>query len=131
MRGRVDLVADDIRVFLLDSTYVFAKDTHAYESDLTGKLPTGGGYTTTGVALANKTVTYDPATDTTTFDADDITITDSTLEWWDVFIVDVTPGVAASNPLILYNAGDSATISTGGDTVIEVNAAGLLGINAS
>jgi len=59
MRKRADFLLDDIRATLHTVTYVPNKDTNAFVSDLTNEI-TGTGYTTGGVALANKTVTYDP-----------------------------------------------------------------------
>jgi hypothetical protein len=43
------------------STYVPNQDTHAYVSDLTNELTTGGGYTAGGLAIASPTRTYTAA----------------------------------------------------------------------
>ncbi len=125
MRKRADFLSDDIRGSLHTSTYVVNKDTHAFVSDLTGELATGGGYTIGGVALANKTVTYDSATDTTIFDADDISLTASTLTWRVIVFSDRTPATAATQPLIANAVGDADTISTGGTLTITMNANGI------
>src|SRR5688500_11626396 len=81
VRKRIDLVSDDIRLTMHTSVYTPNKDTHDFVDDLTNELTTAGGYTVGGVALANKTVTYDAATDTTIFDADDISLPTTTLTW--------------------------------------------------
>lgn len=125
MRKRADFLLDDIRGTLHASTYVPNKDTHAFVSDLTGELATGGGYTLGGVALANKTVTYDASTDTTIFDSDDISITSSTLTWRTIVFSDRTPGTAATQPLIANAVGDSDTVSTGGTLTITLATGGL------
>lgn len=127
---RIGWIADDIRLTLHTSTYAFNKDTQAYVSDLTNELPTGGGYTVGGIALANKTVTYDAATDTTMCDADNITITASTLTWRTAVVSDRTPTTAATQPLIVENRGDVDTISSGGDTVVTINANGVFRLPA-
>jgi len=124
MRKRADFLLDDIRGTLHTVTYVPNKDTHAYVSDLTNEI-TGTGYTTGGVALANKTVTYDAATDTTIFDADDISLTASTVTWRTIVFSDRTPATAITQPLIANAVGDADTISTGGVTTITMNASGI------
>ena len=124
MRKRVDFLSDDIRGTLHTSTYVPNKDVNAYVSDLTNEI-TGTGYTTGGVALANKTVTYDAATDTTIFDADDISILNSTLTWRVIVFSDRTPTTAITQPLIANAVGDSDMVSTGGVTTIVMAANGI------
>lgn len=58
MNKEVDWVDDDIRATLHSAAYVPSLDTHDYVNDLTNELATGGGYTTNGVALASKQITY-------------------------------------------------------------------------
>ncbi len=127
---RIGWIADDIRGTLHTSVYAFNKDTQAFVSDLTNELPTGGGYTVGGIALANKTVTYDAATDTTMCDADNITIPNSTLTWRTLVVSDRTPALATAQPLIVENRGNEDTISSGGDTVITINTNGVFRLPA-
>lgn len=125
-RKRVDLLNDDIRLTLHTSAYVPNKDLNVWVSDLTNELPTAAGYTAGGVALANKTVTYDASTDTTIFDADDVAILNSTITWRVAVFSDRTPGTAATQPLLANAVGDSDTIATGGTTTISMSASGIL-----
>lgn len=68
---RVEWVANTVKVALVTSSHTIAQDTHDYYADLTNELAATGGYTTGGVALANKALTYDNATDEARLDADD------------------------------------------------------------
>ena len=124
MRKRADFLLDDIRATLHTVTYVPNKDTNAFVSDLTNEI-TGTGYTPGGVALANKTVTYDAAADTTIFDADDISLTASTLTWRVIVFSDRTPTTAITQPLIANAVGDVDTVSTGGVTTVTFATTGI------
>jgi hypothetical protein len=125
-RKRCDLVNDDIRMTLHTSTFAPDQDADLWFSDVSNELSTAGGYTVGGVALANKTVAYTAGTNTVTFDADDITISNSTLTWRTAVLVDATPGTAGTNPVLAYYQGDADTVSTGGPTTITVAAGGLM-----
>jgi hypothetical protein len=125
-RKRADLLGDNIVLRLHTSLYVPDKDLHDFQDDLTAELATGGGYTAGGVSLANKTVTYDAAADTTIFDADDVSIANSTLTWRVATFSDSTPGLATTNPLLSYQVGDVDTVSSGGTTTITMPATGIL-----
>lgn len=128
---RVGWTTDDIRLLLLGSGYTPNQDTHDFADDLTSELATAGGYTVGGIALANKTATYDGSTNITKLDSDDITISSSTLTWRTGAFVNATPGTAATNPLLGYNQGDADTISTGGATTITMNVAGIFTFTAA
>lgn len=66
--GAINWELGDIKVLLLNSTYVPNQDTHRFYSDLTGQV-TGAGYTVGGVAVEGRTTAYDAATNTTILDA--------------------------------------------------------------
>lgn len=57
----IDFDSDALTVTLHTSSYVLNLDTHAYVSDLTNELTTGGGYTAGGLALGTLTRTYTAA----------------------------------------------------------------------
>lgn len=54
----IDLDSDAITITLHTSSYTPNFDTHAYVSDLTNELATGGGYTAGGIALSSLSRTY-------------------------------------------------------------------------
>jgi hypothetical protein len=128
---RCDLVNDTIKLTLHTSTYTPDQDAHDFQNDLANELGTAGGYTAGGVSLANKTVTYTAGTNVVMFDADDVSISSSTLTWRTAVISDTTPGTAATNPLLAYYQGDADTVSTGGTTTITVAAGGLMTFTAA
>lgn len=72
--GEIDLVEDDIKVMLVDSTYAMDDDAHETVADITGEI-TGAGYTAGGKSLTGKTWTHDTSASVSkwTFDADDLT----------------------------------------------------------
>lgn len=69
----MDFLSDTIKATLHTTTYVPNTDTHEAFADATNELTTANGYTAGGIAIAGKTVVY--ATDRTTFDMDDTTVT--------------------------------------------------------
>lgn len=62
--GKINYLSDSIYATLHTSTYTGASnlDTHAYVSDLTSELTTGGGYTAGGQLLGSKGLVYTTAT---------------------------------------------------------------------
>ena len=56
----VDFLSDTIKVSLHTGSYAFNLDTHEFFSDVTNEI-TGTGYTSGGVTLASKTITYTAA----------------------------------------------------------------------
>ena len=71
----VDFDGDDIRAALIDDTVAPIAGTHDFWNDLQANEVTGTNYTAGGTALATKTVVE--ATGTVTFDADDVTFSQS------------------------------------------------------
>ena len=68
LNKEADLLLDDVRVMLCTSSYVPNQDTHDYIDHVTNEV-VGVGYTAGGKALTGKVLTYDPATNKTTFAA--------------------------------------------------------------
>jgi len=70
----MDFLSDTIKCTLHTTTQTVAIDTdEAFSSWSATELTTANGYTAGGLAIAGKTAVY--ATDRTTFDMDDVTIT--------------------------------------------------------
>jgi hypothetical protein len=61
LNKEIDLDTDTLRATLHTSSYVPDLTAHDYFDDLTNELPTGGGYTTGGVALTGVAVTVTAA----------------------------------------------------------------------
>lgn len=91
---------DDIYYALLTG-YTANPDSHDFWDDVVStEIANGGGYTTNGVELAGKAFTYDSGSDQTRGDANDISITSSTLSTTDAALVDRTPGSNAARQVI-------------------------------
>lgn len=107
----IDWVDDDIKVMLCTDDYTPDQDTHEYKDDISGET-SGEGYTTGGVSLTNKTLTYNADNNWVKFDADDA-------EWSNIevlaryaVIYDNTPEGDANKPLLGYvDFGEELEIS--------------------
>lgn len=120
---------DTLKVLLTTSSYTPAIDTHDYLDDITNELSNGNGYTTGGIALASKTVTYDTANDRTELDCADLvwTFTASFSPKWAILYKDT--GVASTSPLICY--WDLGTVTTSTTFTLQINAEGILQFRAT
>lgn len=122
---KIDWLNDTIKATVHTVGYVPDQDVHDFANDLTSEHAASGGYTTGGVTLANKTLTYTGATNITTFDADDAVWSSATMTGRVVVLSDTTPGTAATNPLIGYHLSDVDIVSTGGEWRAQWNASGI------
>lgn len=120
----IDWASDDIRVMLLTSSYTPNQDTHQYVSSLTGEV-TGTGYTAGGVALANKTMPYNTATNQLSLKADNVQWANSTITARYAVIYNNTPAAAADKPLIGYVDFGANQSSSAGTFEVVWNAAGI------
>jgi len=122
---KIDWVNDSIKVALLNDTYVPDQDTQEFFSDVVASEITGTGYTAGGMALANKSLTYDGATNTTKLDADDVVWANATLSARYAVFYDAQSGVNSTNPLIAYfDFGENLT-STNYDFKVTLATTGL------
>jgi len=116
LNKEADLLLDDVRVMLCTSSYVPNQDTHDYIDHVTNEV-VGVGYTAGGKALTGKVLTYDPATNKTTFAAANVT--------WDAATITARIAVlyvnTGSKPVLAWmdfgenrsSAGDDFTIAWG------------------
>ena len=123
--GSIDLDTDTIKLMLVTSAYTPNIDTHTKRSDVTNEV-VGVGYTAGGVTLAGKTVTQNNTDNTGVFDADNITISTSTITARAGVLYKSRGGASSADELIGYLDFGSDIISTAGDFNITFNAAGIL-----
>lgn len=113
---KIDLVADDIKILLIDTadeTYNAADEFH---SDITG-----AGIVATSGNLASKTVTGG------VFDAANITLTAVTGDTVEAIVVYKDTTVSGTSPLIAWL--DVSTFTpNGSDVVVTFNASGIFAI---
>lgn len=112
---RFDWVTDTIKVMLATSAYTPDQDAHDFRNDVTAvEVANGGGYTTGGVTLSGKSVTYASGTKRTQLKASNIswTITTSLTARYAIAYKDT--GAAATDPLLGYSDfGSDQTVSAG------------------
>lgn len=120
----VDFDSDTIKVALLSSSYTPNQDTDDYWNDVSAYEVTGTGYTAGGATLANKSVAYTSGTNTTKFDADDVSWTSSTITARYAVIYDST-GTASTSALIGYVDFGSNQSSSSGTFSIVWDSAGI------
>lgn len=119
-----------INAILTSSSYTPNQDTHNYHDDITNQLSTANGYTAedgsdTGLSLTSTTVTN--SANVITFDTVDPswTATGAGFTARRIVLVDVSSGVSATDPLILWSDfGQDETASGGGAFTYTVNASG-------
>ena len=126
----IDLDSDTIKVMLVTSAYAPNQDTHQYKSSVTNEVA-GTGYTATGAALTGVTVTYDTATNTLKFDANDVSWPSSTLTARYAVIYDSTPASDATRPLIALVDFGADVSTTAGTFQITWSASGIATISAA
>jgi hypothetical protein len=123
--GSIDLDTDSIKLMLVTSTYAPNIDTHTKRSDVTNEVA-GAGYTAGGVALANKTVTMNTATDKGVFDADDVVISTATLTARGAVLYKARGGASTADELIAYLDFGADITSTAGNFNIAFDANGII-----
>lgn len=99
---RIDWASDTVKCLLTTSSYTPDVDTHDFLNDITNEVANGSGYTTGGVSLANKTVTYVSASNKVVLDADDASWTLSGSKTARYGVVYKDTGVSSTSPLIGY-----------------------------
>lgn len=113
---KVDLVADNIKVLLIDTADETYNSADEFHSDITG-----AGIVATSGNLAGKSVTSG------TFDANDITITAVSGDTVEAVVLYKDSGVSGTSPLIAWF--DVSTFTpNGSDVTVTFNASGLFAI---
>ncbi len=127
----IDWDSDTIKVALLTNAYTPNQDAHDYFDDVVANQVTGTGYTSGGITLANKTNTYNSATNVIVLDADDVTWASSTITARYAVIYNATPATDATRPLIGYVDFGSDQSSSNGNFTITWDATGIVRITVA
>lgn len=114
----INFSSDTIKLMLVSSSYTPSQTSHVFKSDLTGEV-SGTGYTARGTAVVNKTLTM--ASNTLTFDFDDITFSQSASGFSNAryAILYKDTGVDATSPLIAYYDFGGNKGNTDGDLLLQ------------
>jgi hypothetical protein len=131
LNKEIDWDTDTIKVALLTNAYTPDQDVHNYLDDVVANEVSGTGYTAGGNTLANKTNSYNSATNVITLDADDTTWSSSTITARYAVIYDATPATNATKPLIGYVDFGSDQSSSNGNFTITWDATGIVRITVA
>lgn len=131
LNKEVDFDSDTIKVALLTGSYTPNQDAHDYYDDVVASEVTGTGYTSGGVTLASKTVTYDSATNVIILDAADAVWANSTITARYAVIYDDSGATNAQKPLIGYVDFGSDQSSTNGNFTVTWDATGIVRITVA
>lgn len=123
--GSINLVTDTIKIMLVGSGYTANIDTHTKRSDVTSEV-SGAGYTSGGVALANKSVIMNTTSDKGVFDADDVALSLATITARGAVLYKARGGASSADELIAYLDFGSDITSTAGNFNITFDANGIL-----
>lgn len=131
LNKEIDWDTDTIKVALLTNSYTPDQDAHNYFDDVSTFEVTGTGYTQGGNTLANKTNTYNSATNVIVLDADDTTWSSSTITARYAVVYDASPATNATRPLIGYVDFGSDQSSSNGNFTITWDATGIVRITVA
>jgi len=132
LNKEVDWDTDTIKVALLTNAYTPDQDAHNYFDDVSTYEVSGAtGYTAGGATLANKTNSYNSATNVIVLDADDVTWSSSTITARYAVIYDASPATNATKPLIGYVDFGSDQSSSNGNFTITWDATGIVRITVA
>ena len=127
--ARINWLTDPIKIMLCTVTFVPNKDTTIWKSDVTNELPTANGYTLRGQTLASKTLVYNPATDTTTWDAADPVWTTGAGQQFTyrVYVIYKDTGTDSTSPVITWGVESTdQNPANGGTATIVFDTNGIL-----
>lgn len=114
---RVDWTTDTIKVLLTTATYTPDQDAHNFHDDITNEIANGDGYTTGGVTLGTKSLTYDTASNTVRLDAADASWTLTASRTMRYAVIYSDTGVSGTSPLMGYVDFGSDQTSSGTFTI--------------
>lgn len=129
LNKEIDYDTDTVKVMLCTSSYSPNQDTHQYKSDVTNEV-SGTGYTAGGTTLANKTVTYDAASNTLKLSCDNPSWASATITaHYAVFYVDT--GTASTSPLLCYWDFGADVSASAGTFTLTIPTSGILSLTAA
>jgi hypothetical protein len=96
----VDWTADTIKVALASSSYTPNQDTDDFFDDVEANEVTGTNWSAGGQTLANKTATYDAASNTVRLDADDISVATVTVTGARYAVIYKSTGTSSTSALL-------------------------------
>lgn len=121
LEGSYDLVNDSCKVGLLNNSHTFAASSVTNDgwADISANEVSGTGYTATGQAIANPTVTVDNTDNEGVFDGDDVTWSSSTITAYHAVVYDDTITVTPTADALICSIdfGGPQSSSSGNFTI--------------
>lgn len=130
LNKEVDFDSDTVKCLLTTSSYVPSQDLHRYRSSISNEV-TGTNYTTGGVAVSGKTVTYDTSTNTLNLDSADPSFSSVTIASFRYAVFYVDTGNSATSPLLSYLDFEANFAVAAQDLTIVLPATGILQLTAA
>jgi hypothetical protein len=127
----INYISDTIKVLLCTNLYTPDQDAHVHKSDITNEVANGNGYTSGGIALSNKIMTYNSGDNVVSLDADDIAWQDANITARYAVIYDDTPATDSTKPLLGYVDFGKDYVCTDSEFRITWDSSGLLKAVAS
>lgn len=132
LHKEIDYSSDTIKVALVTNAYTPNQDTDDYWNDVnTNEVANGNGYTTGGIALANKVNSYNASTNIIKLSGDAVSWSNATITARYAVIYDDTPATAATKPLLGYVDFGADQSSSSGNFTITWDTAGIFQITVS
>jgi hypothetical protein len=127
----INLGTDTIKLALFTNSYTPNIDTDEFFSGISAnQVAAGNGYTSGGVALANKATTVDTTDDKGVFDADDVVFTLTGPVTFRYAVLYKDTGNSATSPLIMVeDVGAAGITAQAGLLTFQFNAEGIINLN--
>lgn len=129
-KGDLDLLNDNIRIMLVDSSYVANQDDDKVDAgganDPIDAELSGAGYCR--ITLAGRTIVEDDANDRAEYDADDVTWPGLNAGTADAALIIKESAIGDTQSILIMqvNTGGFPITTNGGDLTIQFNAEGIL-----
>jgi hypothetical protein len=131
MNGNIDLDTDTLKIMLTTSAYTPNQDTHDFRDDVTNEVGASGTYAAGGSAIANKSLTYDGASNEVRFVWDDLSWTGATITARTAVLYKSRGGASSADELIAYCTESADVSSTASTFTVDVPATSVLKVTVS
>jgi len=116
--GSIDWVNDDVMLMLTTSTYAVDQDADEYVDDVTNEV-SASGYTPGGAEITNRSLNYNSATNTLSYDGYNVIFTITGTMTFRYGVIYSDTGTTSTSPLIGYiDFGEDVSVT---DDTLTIN----------
>jgi hypothetical protein len=130
MNGSIDLDTDTLKVMILTSSHTPSADDDEFIDDVSSNEVSGTGYTAGGPTLSSAAVTEDDTNNKGVLDADDVSISSSSITGHYGIVYQDTGTASTSRIIAEVDFGEDKT-SDAGTFTITWNASGIVTMQQS